>query len=84
MATDRSGGDDKENRNNTMNISVFCGASLPHSEQITEAARQLGRAIARGGHTPTSKWASAACPNTAPPTKSIHTDCSEKTSHNNE
>jgi predicted Rossmann-fold nucleotide-binding protein len=35
----------------TMNISVFCGASLPRSEQITEAARQLGRAIARGGHT---------------------------------
>lgn len=34
-----------------MNISVFCGASLPRSEQITEAARQLGRAIARGGHT---------------------------------
>ena len=34
-----------------MNISVFCGASLAHSEQITEAARQLGRAIARGGHT---------------------------------
>ena len=34
-----------------MNISVFCGASLPYSEQITEAARQLGRAIARGGHT---------------------------------
>ena len=31
-----------------MHISVFCGASLPHSEQITEAARQLGRAIARG------------------------------------
>ena len=29
MATDHSGGDDKENRNNTMNISVFCGASLP-------------------------------------------------------
>ena len=49
MATDRSGGDDKENRNITMHISVFCGASLPHSEQITEAARQLGRAIARGG-----------------------------------
>lgn len=43
--------DSNENRNNTMNISVFCGASLPHSEQITEAARQLGRAIARGGHT---------------------------------
>ena len=34
-----------------MNISIFCGASLPHSEQITEAARQLGRAIARGGHS---------------------------------
>ena len=34
-----------------MNISIFCGASHPHSEQITEAARQLGRAIARGGHT---------------------------------
>ena len=32
-----------------MRISVFCGASLPHSEQITEAARQLGRAIARCG-----------------------------------
>ncbi|MDY6326885.1 MAG: TIGR00730 family Rossman fold protein [Bacteroidales bacterium] len=34
-----------------MHIAVFCGSSLPHSEQITEAARQLGRAIARGGHT---------------------------------
>ena len=34
-----------------MNVSVFCGALLPHSEQITEAVRQLGRAIARGGHT---------------------------------
>lgn len=34
-----------------MHIAVFCGASLTHSEQITEAARQLGRAIARGGHT---------------------------------
>ena len=51
MATDHSGGDGKENRNITMNVAVFCGASLPHSEQITEAARQLGRAIARGGHT---------------------------------
>ena len=51
MATDHSGGDGKENRNITMHISVFCGASLPHSEQITEDARQLGRAIARGGHT---------------------------------
>jgi hypothetical protein len=38
-------------KNNSMHISVFCGASHPHSEQITEAARQLGRAIARGGHT---------------------------------
>ena len=28
-----------------MHIAVFCGALLPHSEQITEAARQLGRAI---------------------------------------
>ena len=43
--------DSNENRNITMHISVFCGALLPHSEQITEAARQLGRAIARGGHT---------------------------------
>ena len=43
--------DGNENRNNTMNISVFCGASLPRIEQTTEAARQLGRAIARGGHT---------------------------------
>ena len=51
MATVHSGGDGKENRNITMHISVFCGASLPNSEQITEAARQLGRAIARGGHT---------------------------------
>lgn len=34
-----------------MHIAIFCGASLPHSEQITEAARQLGRSIARGGHT---------------------------------
>ncbi len=61
MATDRSGGDDKENRNNTMNISVFCGASLPHSEQITEAARQLGRAIARGGHTLLYLWTDSSC-----------------------
>ena len=38
-------------RNSQMHIAVFCGASLPRSEQITEAARQLGRAIARGGHT---------------------------------
>ena len=61
MATDRSGGDDKENRNITMHISVFCGASLPHSEQITEAARQLGRAIARGGHTLLYLWTDSSC-----------------------
>ena len=45
----------------TMNISVFCGASLPHSEQITEAARQLGRAIARGGHTLLYLWTDSSC-----------------------
>ncbi len=61
-----------------MNIAVFCGASLPRNTRFVDAARELGRATA------TSKWAPAACPNTAPPTKSIHTDCSEKTSHNNE
>ena len=61
MATDHSGGDDKENRNITMHISVFCGASLPHSEQITEAARQLGRAIARGGHTLLYLWTDSSC-----------------------
>ena len=36
MATDRSGGDGKENRNNTMHISVFCGASLPNSVKMHE------------------------------------------------
>jgi hypothetical protein len=61
MATDHSGGDGKENRNITMHISVFCGASLPHSEQITEAARQLGRAIARGGHTLLYLWTDSSC-----------------------
>ena len=61
MATDRSGGEGKENRNITMHISVFCGASLPHSEQITEAARQLGRAIARGGHTLLYLWTDSSC-----------------------
>ena len=44
-----------------MNISVFCGASLPHSEQITEAARQLSRAIARGGHTLLYLWTDSSC-----------------------
>lgn len=34
-----------------MNISVFCGSSQPHNEQITVAARELGRQIALGGHT---------------------------------
>jgi len=38
MATDRSGGDGNENRNNTMNISVFCGSSMPHNKEIVEAA----------------------------------------------
>ena len=61
MATDHSGGDGQENRNITMHISVFCGASLPHSEQITEAARQLGRAIARGGHTLLYLWTDSSC-----------------------
>ena len=31
-----------------MHTLIFCGASLAHSEQITEAARQLGRSIGRG------------------------------------
>ena len=61
MATDHSGGDGKENRKIIMHISVFCGASLPHSEQITEAARQLGRAIARGGHTLLYLWTDSSC-----------------------
>ena len=38
-------------RNNTMNISVFCGASLPHNKEIVEAAAALGRRIAQEGHT---------------------------------
>ena len=61
MATVHSGGDGKENRNITMHISIFCGASLPRSEQITEAARQLGRAIARGGHTLLYLWTDSSC-----------------------
>jgi len=48
-------------KNNRMHISVFCGASHPHSEQITEAARQLGRAIARGGHTQLYLWTDSSC-----------------------
>ncbi len=34
-----------------MNISVFCGSSQPRNQQITFAARELGRQIALGGHT---------------------------------
>ena len=30
-----------------MNIAFFCGSSLPRTQEIVEAARQLGRAIAR-------------------------------------
>ena len=51
MATDRSGGDGKENRNNTMNIAVFCGSSMPRNKEIVGAADALGRRIAREGHT---------------------------------
>ena len=34
-----------------MNIAVFCGASMPRNEKYVEAARVLGRRIARAGHT---------------------------------
>ena len=34
-----------------MNISVFCGSTLPRNGEIVRAARELGRAIAEGGHT---------------------------------
>ena len=34
-----------------MNISVFCGASLPRNKEIVEAAAALGRRIAQEGHT---------------------------------
>ena len=34
-----------------MNISVFCGATLPHNKAYIYAARQLGRLIALEGHT---------------------------------
>ena len=40
-----------ENRNNTMNIAVFCGSSMPHNKEIVEAAAALGRRIAQEGHT---------------------------------
>ena len=34
-----------------MNISVFCGSSMPHNDRIIAAARDLGRRIAQEGHT---------------------------------
>lgn len=34
-----------------MQIAVFCGASMPRNEKYVEAARVLGRRIARAGHT---------------------------------
>ena len=34
-----------------MNISVFCGSSMPHNKEIVEAAATLGRRIAQEGHT---------------------------------
>lgn len=34
-----------------MNISVFCASSQPRNPRIAEAAAELGRSIARGGHT---------------------------------
>lgn len=34
-----------------MNISVFCGATLPHNPDYINASRQLGQLIAQGGHT---------------------------------
>ena len=34
-----------------MNISVFCASSHPHDKSIADAAQELGRRIALGGHT---------------------------------
>ncbi len=34
-----------------MNISVFCASSHPHDKNIADAAQELGRRIALGGHT---------------------------------
>ena len=34
-----------------MNISVFCASSHPHDKCIGDAAQELGRRIALGGHT---------------------------------
>lgn len=34
-----------------MNISVFCGATLPHNQEYVNSAQHLGQLIAQGGHT---------------------------------
>ena len=34
-----------------MNIAVFCGSSMPHNNEIANAARDLGYRIAESGHT---------------------------------
>lgn len=34
-----------------MNISVFCGATLPHNDSYIHAAEQLGTLLAQQGHT---------------------------------
>ena len=34
-----------------MNVSVFCGAALPHNDRFTQAAHQLGVSLAQAGHT---------------------------------
>ena len=34
-----------------MNVSVFCGATLPHNERFTQAAHLLGVRLAQAGHT---------------------------------
>ena len=34
-----------------MNISVFCGATLPHNDSYTRAAELLGTMLAQQGHT---------------------------------
>ena len=34
-----------------MNVSVFCGATLPHNDFYTRAAEQLGTLLAQQGHT---------------------------------
>ena len=34
-----------------MKIAVFCGSSMPHNSEIANAAHELGRRIAKNGHT---------------------------------